>query len=311
LRALYDAAGPVIRFRILRDVLGRDESFIETAHLGLDVRSLPEAEAIIAAQEIDGSWGGALYETRGESITTEIAVLRLCELGLEQCESLRQCVEKAFLPTLLREDILWEYEARAEKTAARRLVRDKALRLITRCTRDADDVLKPLLESVLVEWDHSLSEKHGAVLPPTADSWAAVCHFPWSDDDFSRVRVLARRLAKRAEVEMDHTVHAPDFFALHAFRLCDKWEYLARPPLLFHELELAARLGVAADLPHTRWLLEELEARQDADGFFRFDLEVPIEPSWYFPLEKTRPEEFHIEWSFRAAHIFTLLGYDM
>ncbi len=103
----------------------------------------------------------------------------------------------------------------------------------------------------------------------------------------------------------------PPRLAPYVFRLHDKWQYLAQPPRLLYDLELAASLGVARDLNSTSWMLEELEARQDADGFFRFPDADAIQPSWYFPIEKSDPESFHIEYTFRAELIFKLLAYDL
>lgn len=319
LRALYDAAGPVIRHRLLRDVLGRDDSFLQTAHLGLDVGKLPEAEEIAAAQEPDGCWSGALLAAREQKrMATETAILRLCELGLESSDAVQACLEKALIPTLLAADVLWELETLARdaaaRAAARAVVRDAVLRLICRATRVHDAAIRPHLEVVLAEWDRFLGSAGAAqasLLPPTAASYAAVCWYPWSDDDFPRVRKLVERLSAWAETQLVKPAVRPPLVAPHVLRLRDKWEYLARPPLLFHELELAARLGVARDLTVTRWLIEELEARQDADGFFRFDRQEAVEPSWYFPLEKTRREDYPVEWTFRAALVFKLLEYDV
>lgn len=307
-RALYDAAGTVVRYRLVRDVFGRDESYLHTADLALDAARLPEAKAILSAQQPDGSWNGLL--------ATETAVLRLCELGLEAHDAVKLANEKSLLPALLDNHALGEFSALVstdnEKLLARRVVRDKTLRLIARATRTLDELLKPPLELLLAEWELFLSSSRGGDSPPpTADGWAAVCCFPWSDDDFPRVRKLAARFFERTESLMGKPPPVPEWFAPHAFRLCDKWEYLASPPLFFHELELAARLGVAGDLPVTRWLLEELEMRQDADGFCRFESTESLENSWYYPLDRDTARDPSIEWTFRAALIFKLLEFDL
>lgn len=306
-RALFDAAGPVVRYRLVRDVLGRDESFHQTARLADSVIRLPEVQQLLAAQLPGGAWNGLP--------ATEYAVLRLCELGLENHDAVKRCLEQSLLPALLDDHALGEFSALVssddERLPARRLVRDKALRLIARATRDLDELLKPTLELLLAEWDFLSSSQSDDSVPPTADGWAAVCFFPWSDDDFPRVRKLAERFFERAESLMGKPLRVPSWFAPRAFRLGDKWEYLASPPLFFHELELAARLGVARDLSVTRWLLEELEMRQDADGFCRFESTEVIENSWYFPLDRDAERDPSIEWTFRAALMFKLLEFDL
>ncbi len=104
---------------------------------------------------------------------------------------------------------------------------------------------------------------------------------------------------------------ASPLFAPYLFRLHEKWDYLARPHVMLHDLELAARLGIVREIPATVWMLEELEAHQDADGIFRFDAEGEVKADWYFPLEAHSPEVYPLEWSFRAALIFKLLEYDI
>ena len=312
LRALYDACGPILRYRILRDVLGEDESYVRTAHAGLEVLKLPEVQQLLAAQQENGLWT--------DFRTSEIAALRLCEFGLESQESLERLREQVLLPTLLDNHALWEYSQspldEAGKRVARRILRDKALHLLCRIQRREDPVIRTQLEVILVEWEHYLahSVSNGKTqtlsLPaPTADSYAAVCRYPWSDDEFLRVHELVTRLVKHAEANVTQTALQP--LAVLLFRLDDKWQYLAQPPRLLHDLELAATLGVARDLDFAEWMLEELEARQDADGFFRFPDAGEIQSSWYFPLEKTNPDEFYVECTFRAELIFKLLAFDI
>jgi hypothetical protein len=310
LRALYDAAGAVIRYRLVRDVLGRDDTFIQTAHLGMEIPRLSEPLALVSAQQLDGSWSGALCE--GE-LSTERAFLRLCELGMEKYEAVNACIEKALMPTLFHQDVLWEFHAHDEagQRAARQIVRDKTLFMVCRATRELDEIVKPLLELMLAEWDLFVSNPAEAMAPPTMNGYAAVCWFPWSDDDFERVREIATRMITHAEAEMGRARRVYPLLEPHIFRLSDKWEYLARPQDLFFELELASRLGVTRDLAVTRWLLEELEARQDADGWFRFETGGDVEATWYFPLEKTRVDDFPVEWTFRGDLIFKLLEYDI
>jgi hypothetical protein len=314
LRALYEAAGPVVRYRLVREVIGRDDTFIQTAHLGMEIPRLPEPQALLAAQQLDGSWNGALCTaTAVDQLTTERAFLRLCELGMEKSEAVESCIEKALAPTLFKTDVLWEFNVpdEAARRASRQLVRDKVLFMLCRATREMDEILKPMLELVLAEWDLYVSHPHESTAVPTVDAYAAVCWFPWSDDAFERVRQIVNRMMTRAEEQMGKIVPVHPLLAPHIFALSDKWEYLARPQDLFFELELSARLGVTRDLAVTRWLLEELEARQDADGWFRFEPGGDVEATWYFPLEKTSTEEFPVEWTFRGDLVFKLLEYDI
>jgi hypothetical protein len=313
LHRLYEAAGPVIRYRLLRDVAGHDDSFIQTAHHGRDLLGLPEAQSLIAAQEMDGSWGGVLCEPSSESrgLSTEFAFLRLCELGLEGCDAVRTCIEKALLPSLFSPDLTWELRAHseAERDSARRVVRDEALHLICRATREFDMDLRPFLEIVLAEWKRFAGQAEAP--PPTRSSYAAVCWYPWDDDDFPRVRAIVKELFTKLERTMDRPPKLTPLLARHALRLKNKWEYLAAPADFLQELELAARLGTARDAPVTRWLLDELEARQDADGWFRFEDSTNLERSWYFPIETDDPPRFEIEWTFRGLLIYALLQYDL
>jgi hypothetical protein len=312
-RELYNASGPALRFRIVRDLIGRDESFIATMHLGLDVTRIPEVQALVHGQQLDGSWNGILCGTEGinTTLSTRTAFLRLCELGQERCSAVEKCIDTALLPTLFDRQIVWEFQP--DDDAARQIVRDICLHLICRATREHDDAIKPVLEMVLTEWDHFLRHSgHGHdLLPPSSDGYAAVCWYPWNDDDFDRVQKIVKRMLMRAEEDMDHPPKCPEIYRPHRFQLSDKWEYLARPQDLFYDLELAARFGLARELPFSRWLLEEVEMRQDADGWFRFEIEGDIEANWYFPLEKTDIRELEAEWTFRGMLIFKLLEFDV
>lgn len=317
LRKLYDAGGPVIRYRVVRDLMDQDDSFVRTAQLGQDLLKLPEVRALLAAQQIDGAWGGALHTAGGELfVATQDALLRLCELGQQDGAAVTACLEKALLPSLLHAEILWEYSApdAPAAVAARQIVRDAVLRLIVRATRQHDDLIKPLLELLLTEWERYLAAGQTArglvIAPPTADGYAAVCTFPWPDDDFPRVRNRVVTLLRHLETLIGKPPRVHPLLMPRLLRLADKAEYLSRPDLLLYELELSARLGVTHAAPVTCWLLEELEARQDADGWVRFDLFEPLRAWWYFPLEKTDAAEFPVEWTFRALQIFKLLEYD-
>jgi hypothetical protein len=322
LRGLYDAAGPILRYRILRDVMGCDTSFIQTATARLDIAKLEPVRALADLQQLDGSWSGSLLERpRKNGLSTESAFLRLCEWGLEDDNAAKACIEKALLPTLLDEDVIWEFETRAEtdelRRAARQVVRDSVLRMLCRSTRDVDELLKPQIEILLTEWDHFLrhAESKSAstheVLPPTEAGFSAVCWFPWDDDDFPRIEAFVHRLVVQAESRIGKPPAAPALFAPYVFALNDKVEFLAQPQELFFFLEHSARLGVTRDLDVTRWLLEELESRQDADGWFRFETLDPPAESWYYPLETPPSGERSVEWTFRAELIYRLLQFDL
>jgi hypothetical protein len=316
LRELYDLAGPILRYRLLRDVVRHDESYIATAELGLDLRKLSEVRDLFAAQDENGSWGSALFgmDTARGPLMTERAVLRLCEFGLERCEPVQRCVENVLLRGLSQPEraVHFAVQSEANARAAHRLVRDKCLRMIVRATREADALVMPQLELLLVEWQRYTDPESAArELPPTVDGFAAVCTFPWSEEDFPRVRDLLVGLVERIETDTGGLARVPRFYKPYVLTFPDKTDYVAQPSRLLHDLELAARFGVVRDLPVTIWLLDELEARQDADGFFRFDDAEPSAPSWYFPLEETDPQRFFIEYTFRAQLIFKLMEYDL
>ena len=307
LRALYAASGPILRYRILRDIVGHDESYIETANMGMDVAKLPHVREILDAQA-NGMWG--------DFRTTELAALRLCEYGLESHRVMDSLREQVLLPTLLRDDLIWEFEQAGPdaegKHHARRIIRDKALHLLVRTQRTEDPVARTVLEQLLAEWELFLAASaNDARRPcPTAEGYAAVCRYPWDDDEFPRVRDLVKRMTGHVEVNSP----SPDFpkpLVPYLYQLLDKWQYLEQPSRSLYELELTANLGVARDLDFSSWMLEELEARQDADGFFRFPDAGEIQSSWYFPLEKESSDELYVEYTFRAELIFKLLAYDL
>lgn len=291
LRSLFQEAGPVIRYRILKDILNRDDSFAETIRLNRAIAALTEVSELASRQEIDGSWGGTLKQT-------EQAMLRLCELGLETHDAVLNCLDKCLLPTLANGEILWEYSG-----DQRRFVRDKVFRLITRANPESCSLLAANVETVLAEWERFFTEP-SAEAAPTFDGYAAVCCYEWSDDEFPRIRSLIKKLMETAEA-------ASPSASPFAFRLMSKEEYLACPEMMLFELELSARVGLTRDLAPTRWMLEELEARQDADGRFRLGDAGGGELSWYYPLDPPEISRGEIEWTFRAAQIFKLLGYDI
>ena len=114
-RDLYETAGPIIRYRIQRDILGRDLSHIAVMQMAKDVAALPLVREFLVTQQPNGLWGTFLR-------TFEI-FQRLCEVGLEEHDALSLCRDQVLFPTLLREDVLWEFEglgAQRRRTAAPR-----------------------------------------------------------------------------------------------------------------------------------------------------------------------------------------------
>ncbi len=307
LRALYEACGPILRYRILRDVVGHDESYIETANMQADVAKLPNVHRLIAAQQENGLWG--------DFRTTEVAAHRLCEYGLESHRVIDDLRERILQPTLLKDDLIWEFEQAGlddeGKRLARRVVRDKTLHLLCRTQREDDPLARTFLEHVLAEWELCLTGTGAArKAHPTADGYAAVCRYPWDEDEFPRIESLVKRLIDHVEAQSPPE-RIPNLLMPYLLRVDDKWQYLAQPPRLLYELELAATLGMARDLDFGAWMLEELEARQDADGFFRFPEAGQIQSYWYFPVESDDPDEFYLEYTFRAELIFKRLEYDL
>lgn len=307
LRGLYDAGGPVIKLRVMRDLLERDESYLDTAEMMREVERSPEARELRARQHDDGSWNHSLA-------ATAVAVLRLCELGLETGVAVQNGIERLLLPSLAK------YEA--GKYA--REDRDAVLYLLARAQRPVDPLVKVHLETVLAEM--KLAAEMHPPQPPgdragertSMHAYAAVCCYPWGEDDVERVSEIIRQLHTRAETEFD-----PDHDE-HRFGYWTKEHYLVNPERLFYELELSARLGITHACDATRWMFEEVEARQDADGWVRFEEKSTSQSptaktvpetviSWYYPLETSPapPANGGVkDWTFRAAHIFKMLEYD-
>ena len=312
LRDLHERAGPVLRYRIQRDVLGRDLSHIAVVQMAKDVAALPRAQELLLAQQANGAWGNF--------VQTSETFQRLCELGLEEHDAITRCRDEVLFPTLLRVDALWELETRtqteAEHRAARQALRDMTLHLLCRSRREEDMLVKSHLERVLAEWGYYVSsgphrEWSGAALP-TIYAWPAVACYPWPDEDFERVRDLALKLDVFIEKKQPAPPEGtPEVLAAIALRDVDKEVYLSQPWQLFHSLEMAARLGMVHDLPWAGWMLNEMEAHEDSDGFFRFDSAPPEEPLYFFPIEETDPARYEIEYTFHAHHIYKLLAYDL
>jgi hypothetical protein len=297
---LYDSAGPFLKLRIARDLADRDESFLDTADFIRANLKRDEPRAIVMAQKPDGSWG--------DLVSTELFMLRLCELGLESADAIEFCLEKALLPSLGGKGFV----AGARSAEQKQLTRDMCLRMITRARRHADELVKIVLEQVLTEWEFGATHGH-APHPPTLPAYAALCSYPWEDDDVERVSRIVTAMIKRAE-ESDELA-ASAMIEPYRFRVRDKEHYLAHPEQLLYELECSARLGIINECNSTRWMFEELEIRQDSDGFTRFDNDfISRETSplpWYYPIEAATPETRHIEWTFRAGLVFKLVEFDV
>lgn len=295
LRPLFEASGPALKYRIARDLAGRDESFFETLELRRSVELLDEVQDIIAARQSDGVWGGSLEKT-------EFAMLRLCELGLEKTRVVDETMQKTLLPALGK---VREYDQFPPHYA-----RDVLLRMIARGASDTNPLVTAMLEAVLIEWEQSLvPQAKGA--SPTLPGYAALCWHRWNDDELERVSAIVLKVLAAVE-----TQEPRENFAL---RIWDKEYYLSHPEQLLYELELSARLGITHSCNATRWMFDEVESRQDADGWVRFDV-VPdnVAPDgsplfrsdlpWYYPLDTNQKPE--LDHTFRAALIFKLLEYD-
>lgn len=312
-RDLYEAAGPIIRYRIQRDVLGRDLSHIAVAQMAQDVAKLPAAQNILAEQMPIGQWRNF--------VQTFEAMQRLCEFGLEEHDAVTRCREEILYPTLLRDDVLWEFESivanDAERSAARQVVRDMTLHLLCRSRREPDLLIKSYLERVIAEWGFYIASGPYQAWPmipvPTMYALPALACYPWADDELDRIRDLLARLDEFIERKQPKPPEGtPELLAAVALRDVEKESFLAQPWQMLYSLEMAARLGMLRDLPWARWMLDEIELRQDGDGFFRFESAAALdEPLYFFPIEETDPDRYEIEYTFRAHYIYKLLEYDL
>jgi len=319
--ALFAAAGPVLRYRIMRDLARRDDTFIETLPLRQEVEKLPVVQNIVAQQRSDGSWGNLAASDAG-GLDTEQAVLTLCELGLANHGALERCATQSLLPRLTA-----ERDAITNPDKSRTLC-DKLLRLLMRAGFGSKPEVRESMTELIAGWndflrraeDESLfAERNGSLVVdrdvrlPTIEAYDAVCSYQWPDEDEEEIRAAVTGLFAWAEDK-----GWPDRFSEEAaykgrlFRILSKEEYLARPERMLYELELSARLGFTREIAATRWMLDELEIRQDADGFFRFAAAERSSLPWYFPLEEARAPLGHtVEWTFRGLLIFALLEYDV
>jgi hypothetical protein len=319
--ALFTAAGPVLRYRIMRDLARRDDTYIETLPLRQQVEKLPVVQDILAHQRSDGSWGNLVASDAG-GLDTEQAVLTLCELGLGNHEAVDRCAAQSLLPRLTGE------ADPATEPDMRRSLYDRLLRLLMRAGFGSRREVRESMTELIAGWsdflhraeDESLFvERNGGLVVdrdvrlPTIEAYDAVCSYQWPDEDEEEVRAAVTGLFAWAEERgwpdgfLEKSAHRGGLF-----RVLSKEEYLAHPERMLYELELSARLGFTREIAATRWMLDELEIRQDADGFFRFDAAERSSLPWYFPLEEARaPLGLTVEWTFRGLLIFALLEYDV
>ncbi len=301
-RSLFDKAGPVLRYRILRDLAHQDDTYIDALMLRQQIEKLPQVRAILSRQQLDGSWG--------DIDATEEAVLSLCEFGLGDGEAVRKCGEEYLLQRLLhREDFSRER-------------RDRTLRLLVRAGFSAVPEVRQEMLSVLNDWNDFLKriesgKREGkldkdAVLP-TWDAYDAICFYRWPDKEGGKVVDAVTRLFVWAqENDWPETLLRREHTERRLFVVRNKEEYLIQPERMLYELELSARLGVTDRTAATRWMLEELETHQDADGFFRFDSPPVSSLPWYFPLEEANASNHHTtDWTFRGMLIFGALEFDV
>lgn len=289
-KSLFTDSGPLLRFRILRDVLGRDESWIETAAAQAAVLKHARVLEITGQQLTNGSFGDRLSHTAA-------ALLWLCEAGAESHQAVTNTLERVVLPTLAQDNATWELPA-----AQRSLVRDICLHMLARATRGVHPLLETYLELVRLDWERWFANKRSA--PPTVPAYSAMSWWQAPPQQMLGKRQLLIKLL--TEVENLPTALLPEASRL---LIPDKGIYLAEPVRMLYDLEHGARAGIVGDVEHLRWLYDELEVAQDADGLWHFDFtETPLSLSWYFPLEDSAPDR---ELTVRALIIYKLLNYDV
>ncbi len=287
---LYKESGPLLRFRILRDVLGRDESWIETISAQAAVLKHPRIVQLASEQLPNGSFGDRLSQTAA-------AVLWMCEAGAEAHGAVKRALDFVVLPTLAQEDVTWELSANQ-----RTLVRDVCLHILSRATRGTHPLLEAYLEVVKLEWQHWFTNKKSPA--PTVPAHNAMVWWQPPAHELLNKRALVTKLLN--EVEAQPEVLLPENTRLI---VPDKGKYLAEPVRMLFDLEHGARAGVVGDVPHLQWLYEELEVQQDADGMWHFDIEeIPAHLAWYYPLEENAQDR---ELTIRALMIYKLLNYDV
>jgi len=287
---LFKSSGPILRYRILRDVLDRDESWIETSNAQAAVLKHPRVLDLASQQLENGSFGDRLSQTAA-------TVLWLCEAGAESHDAVKRALDYVVLPTLAQVDATWEF-----LPAQRALVRDVCLHILARAARGKHELLEAYLELVKLEWQLWFTDKKSA--PPTAPAYAAMVWWQPNAAKTLDKRALLAKLLNEAECQ-------PEILLVEntRFTVPDKGVYLAEPVRMFYDLEHGARAGVVGEVAHLKWLYEELEVQQDADGLWYFDTEdTPAHLAWYCPIEENSdPRELTV----RALMIYKLLNYDV
>src|SRR3712207_2127392 len=92
-RILAVSPDPVVRFRLLRDVLTRPRDSGEVAQAWDQLQSSRWLRALTAAQQVDGSWGrfhSAASDANMVISTTEPGVAQALALGLDRTHPLLQ-----------------------------------------------------------------------------------------------------------------------------------------------------------------------------------------------------------------------------
>ncbi|MBK6765562.1 MAG: hypothetical protein IPG71_04305 [bacterium] len=286
---LYQDSGPILRYRILRDVLGRDESWIETASAQAALVKEPRIQELMDGQLANGSFGDRLSQTVATT-------LWLCEAGVEEHPTVVKVLEYVVLPTLAQDNVTWEFPEQE-----RRLVRDACLHVLARATRGTHPLLETYLELITLEWEHWLSTKQG---PPTSAAYSAMVWWRCPAERMLSKRALLTRLLQAVE-----QLAVPLLPEATRLVIPDKQVYLAEPVRMLHDLDLGARAGIIGDVEHLQWLYDELEVAQDADGQWHFEQEdFPASLGWYYPLEKNARDR---ELTIRALMIYKLLNYDV
>ncbi|MCB9357561.1 MAG: hypothetical protein H6505_03220 [Calditrichaeota bacterium] len=287
---LYKDSGPILRYRMLRDVLDRDESWIETAQAKDAVYKHERVVELSALQLENGSFGNTLGSTAA-------VVLWLCEAGAEEHPAVKRVLELVVLPTLAQETVTWELPAEM-----RPLVRDVCLHILARATRGTHALLESYLELVKLEWQRWQSDRRAT--PPTVPAYSAMVWWQPPAEQILSKRELLTKLLRDLEEQPDVPLPEPS-----RLMIPDKQIYLAEPVRMLHDLELGARAGIVGEVEHLRWLYDELEVQQDADGMWHFSIEeTPAAYSWYYPLEEGKQD---IELTVRALMIYKLLNYDV
>lgn len=287
---LYRDSGPILRYRILRDVLDRDETWIETSSAQAAVQKHPRVLELTGQQLSNGSFGDRLSHTAA-------SVLWLCEAGAESHPAVERALEYVVLPTLAQENVTWELSA-----DQRPLVRDICLHMLARATRGTHPLLESYLELVKFDWQRWLDNKRAT--PPTVPAYCAMAWWRPPPAQALDKRALIAKLLN--EIENQPTALLPESSRL---LIPDKEIYLSEPVRMLFDLEHGARAGVLNEVNHLRWLYDELEVAQDADGMWHYEYaEPPQHLSWYFPLESDSTDR---DLTVRALIVYKLLNYDV